>query len=93
MDGHWFHNPEMGGWGTCPQTVPEQGAGEPPAACNQVYREPHLSGGKIRMRTRGTGENNLDWVNQRQGPGTFEDLDELMKEAILNEPTRLCPSL
>ena len=92
-EGHVFHNSEMGGWGTCPQTVPNQGNGTPPAACNQVYREPYIEGGNIKMRTRGAGENKYDWANQVFGPGLFEYLDETMIEAILNKADRLCPSL
>ena len=32
-------------------------------------------------------------VNQVFGPGVFEDLDELMKEAIDNDADHICPSL
>jgi hypothetical protein len=45
------------------------------------------------MRTRGTGENDWDWVNNRFGPGMFEDVDENMVDAILNKADHLCPSL
>ncbi|MEM8682945.1 MAG: hypothetical protein AAGF72_05905 [Pseudomonadota bacterium] len=93
QDGHVFHNDEMAGWPTCPQTVSQQGNGTPPPACNQVYREPYTQNGQISMRTRGTGENNYDWANDLFGPGTFEELDEDMIEAILNKADRLCPSL
>ena len=95
LENHTLYNEEMAQWPTCPQTVPDQGAGTPPAACNQVYREPYIDtdSGQIKMRTRGTGENDWDWVNQRIGPGLMDRLDEDMIEAILNDADRLCPQL
>jgi hypothetical protein len=93
LPGHILHSSELGQWGTCPKTVPNQGNGTPPAACNQVYREPYVKDGKVWMRTRGSGENSFDWVNQWLGPGMFKELDQEMKAAILNKSNRLCPSL
>ena len=90
--GHMFHNSQMADWPTCPQVVPQQGRGNPPAACNQVYREPYLENGEIRMYTRGTGENNADWLNEWQGPRVFKRLDDMMKEAIGNTTNQICPS-
>ena len=93
QEGHVLHNDEMGDWGTCPKKVPDEGSGTPPAECNQVYREPYEEGGKISMRTRGTGENSFDLPNRVFGPWLFEPLDEMMMRAILDKPDHLCPSL
>ncbi|MEM7098169.1 MAG: hypothetical protein AAF541_07920 [Pseudomonadota bacterium] len=93
--GHIFHDVDGPGWPTCPQTVTDQGAGTPPPVdtCSQVYREPDQVGNQILMRTRGTGDNPFGVINQIFGPGVFEELDELMKQAILESGDGICPSL
>ena len=89
---HAFHDEDGPGFGSCPQPVSGQGAG-PVNECSQVYREPFESGGKIKMRTRGFGDNKWAAINQKAGPIIFDDLDQAMIEAIMNAPGGLCPSL
>lgn len=94
LEDHIFHNPASGQWQTCPQTVPQQGAGTPPQICNQVYREPYTgTDGNIHMRTRGSGWNYWPVMNRVMGPRVFKENDEDMIEAIANDPDNLCPSL
>jgi hypothetical protein len=89
---HAFHDEDGPGFGSCPQPVSGQGTG-PVNECSQVYREPFESGGKIKMRTRGFGDNKCATINQEAGPLIFDDLDQAMIEAIMNAPDGLCPSL
>lgn len=93
--GHILHDIDGPGWPTCPKPVPNQGDGTPPgySECSQVYREPDIESGQVIMRTRGTGDNPFGGPNQWEGPDIFKDLDEAMKQAILNTPGRMCPSL
>ena len=95
---HVFNNPNSGGFGTganeCPKPVSENGLGnDPPQHCNQVYRIPEQRGSKIFMNTRGTGEHGWDWINEIAGPGMFEGLDQVMRNAIKQDANRICPDL
>ncbi len=76
-----------------PQQPPRIHPGTPPTDCNQVFREPAIDGTNIVMRTRGTGDNWLDVVNEFRGPVLFKELDEMMKAAIIADSDHLCPSL
>jgi len=94
MPGHFLHNPDMQQWPICPKAVSEQGRGDPPTDCNQVYREPFLDDdGNIYMYTRGTGTNKFDYLNERLGPALFQRLDEAMMKRIGEDEDGLCPSL
>jgi len=89
---HILHDTDGPSFGTCPQPVSGQGSGAV-NECSQVYREPFESGGKIKMRTRGFGDNRFALPNQVGGPWIFRKLDEDMIEAIDSAADGLCPSL
>lgn len=89
---HILHDLDGPDFGTCPKPVSGQGSG-PTNECSQVYREPFVSGGKIKMRTRGFGDNPYAIPNQLAGPFIFKRLDKKMKKAIESAADGLCPSL
>ena len=89
---HILHDTDGPGFCTCPKPVSEAGSGSV-NECSQVYREPFESGGKIKMRTRGFGDNRWAFPNQVGGPYIFKELDKEMIEAIENAADGLCPSL
>ncbi len=89
---HILHDTDGPGFGTCPKPVSDAGSG-PVNECSQVYREPFESGGKIKMRTRGFGDNRYAFLNQIVGPPIFKKLDAAMIEAIESAVDGFCPSL
>ena len=89
---HILHDLDGPGFGVCPQPVSGQGTG-PVNECSQVYREPFESEGKIKMRTRGFGDNRFAIANQIVGKRIFKELDDEMKEAIEMDSDGICPSL
>ena len=89
---HILHDTDGPGFGVCPQPVSGEGSGTV-NECSQVYREPFVSGGKIKMSTRGFGDNRWADINDRVGPVIFKKLDEEMIEAIAAASNGICPSL
>lgn len=92
--GNWFWSGRAASApdANCPRAPGNDGNGPAPAGCNQIYRLPVPIGGSIFSRTRGTGENDADALNQRFGPWVFEDLDESMIAAMRATPSMKCPS-
>ena len=91
--GHMLHN-YFGGqtWPQCPKPVPLYGLGAAPTGCNQVYRLPVEVNGTIVVRSRGTGENMADALNNRLGPVLFDLLDANMIKHMRGTPMMKCPS-
>ena len=93
LPSHVFHN-YFGGqtWPQCPKPVPLDGLGAAPMGCNQTYRLPVEVNGTIVVRSRGTGENAFDWINQVVGKSIFEGFDREMIEKMRRTPGMKCPS-
>jgi hypothetical protein len=61
-------------------------------SCNQTYRLPAEVIGTIVVRSRRTGENAFDWINQAVGKSIFEGFDREMIEKMRRTPGIKCPS-
>lgn len=99
LPGHTLHpgfmaagRPQLPPDAACPKPVSDAGQGPAPMGCNQIYRLPVPQNGKIFARTRGTGENDFDYLNQILGPGLFGDLDKAMLARMRTTPGMKCPS-
>jgi hypothetical protein len=89
---HILHDTDGPGFGACPKPVAGAGSG-PVNECSQVYREPFENEGKIKMRTRGFGDNQWGVFNDFVGPKIFKGVDQDMIDALEASSDGLCPSL